>query len=325
MPLMAAALRKGARFLPIPHLYLAISPSRSQDRRVSAIRQIAGGHQRPRLGDRRKAQILYNHIKRGDQPASFKMAIKPHLSTLAEDASFLPETARRLGSAFFTEKVAPDEEGLLDFARRPVDFLKDVLRNLDRSEAAAVALVLCTGATRFADRKRRSYSPNLGTPWRHSSRDPTLSGFAPRSLALLVDTAEGPKWTFKHPTIGDAYAALVANSPELTEIYLRGAKFERLLEEVVCGGVELRGASVRVGPSLYPALLNRLLVHPVDYRIRYFLGQRCDEAFLRLVVDQVPNILDLRPARSWRTPPKTDYWRSCIRRNFCPRKSAISS
>jgi hypothetical protein len=115
------------------------------------------------------------------------------------------------------------------------------------------------------------------------------------SLVLLVETPAGPKWTFKHPTIGDAYAASVADSPELTEIYLRGAKLERLLEEVVCGDTRLRGASVNVGPSLYLSLLKRLLVHPFDYRIRYFLGQRSDDAFLKLFAEQRPQILDIKP------------------------------
>jgi hypothetical protein len=202
-----------------------------------------------------------------------------------------------LGSAFFTENVSVDEEGLIDFARRPVDFLKDVLRNLDRGDAAAVALIFMHGGQLRSpietDDRIALITELLGV----SAADIRAALDSLRgSLALLVDTTDGPKWTFKHPTIGDAYAVLVANSPELTEIYLRGAKFERLLDEVVCGAIELRGASVRVGPSLYPALLNRLLVRPIDYQVRYFLGQRCDLAFLRLVVEQVPSLLDLRPA-----------------------------
>ncbi|MCF7699960.1 hypothetical protein [Loktanella sp. M215] len=297
MPLMAAALRKGARFLLTSRTYIWRSAYR--DLKTSAFplldkSQVVINVQG--LATSEKAQILYNHIKRGDQPAAFKKAIKPHLAKVAEDASFLPETARRLGSAFFTAKVTLGEEGLLDFARRPVDFLKDVLRNLDRGEAAAVALIFMHGGQLASpienDDRIALITELLGV----TAAEIRLALDSLRgSLALFVDTTEGPKWTFKHPTIGDAYAALVANSPELTEIYLRGAKFERLLEEVVCGGVELRGASVRVGPTLYPALLNRLLVHPIDYRIRYFLGQRCDDAFLRMVVDQVPNVLDLRP------------------------------
>jgi len=115
------------------------------------------------------------------------------------------------------------------------------------------------------------------------------------SLVLLVETPDGPRWTFKHPTIGDAYASLVADSPELTEIYLRGAKLERLLEEVVCGDIQIKGASVHVGHPLYPALLKRLLVHPFNYRIHYFLGQRSDDAFLRLFAEQRPQILDMKP------------------------------
>lgn len=63
----------------------------------------------------------------------------------------------------------------------------------------------------------------------------------------------------------------------------------------MCGDIQLKGASVHVGPSIYPALLKRLLVNAFDYRIRYFLGQRCDDAFLRLFAEEKPQILDMKP------------------------------
>lgn len=298
LPLMSAAVRKGARFLLTSRTYIWRAAHR--DLKTSAFplfdkAQVVINVQG--LEPSEKAQILYNHIKRGDQPMLFKKAIKPHLVALAEDDEFLPETARRLGWRFFTEHVIPNQEGLLDFIRRPVDFLRDVLRNLDRSEAAAVALVFMHGGQLPSpiemDDRITLITELLGV----AAADIRIALDSLRgSLVLFVETSDGPRWTFKHPTIGDAYASLVADSPELTEIYLRGAKLDRLLEEVVCGDVQIKGASVHVGPSLYPALLKRLLVHPFDYRIRYFLGQRSDDAFMSLFAEQKPQILDMKPS-----------------------------
>lgn len=298
LPLMSAAVRKGTRFLLTSRTYIWRAAYR--DLKTSAFplfdkAQVVINVQG--LETSEKAQILYNHIKRGDQPRPFKKAIKPHLASLAEDDVFLPETARRLGWNFFTEHVIPNREGLLDFVRRPVEFLHDVLRNLDRSEAAAIALVFMYGGQLPSpievDDRITLITELLGV----AAADIRIALDSLRgSLVLLMETPDGPRWTFKHPTIGDAYASLVADSPELTEIYLRGAKLDRLLEEVVCGDIQLKGASVHVGPSLYPALLKRLLVHPFDYRIRYFLGQRSDDAFLRLFAGERPQIMDMKPA-----------------------------
>ena len=295
---MSAAVRKGTRFLLTSRTYIWRAAYR--DLKTSAFplfdkAQVVINVQG--LETSEKAQILYNHIKRGDQPRPFKKAIKPHLASLAEDDVFLPETARRLGWNFFTEHVIPNREGLLDFVRRPVEFLHDVLRNLDRSEAAAIALVFMYGGQLPSpievDDRITLITELLGV----AAADIRIALDSLRgSLVLLMETPDGPRWTFKHPTIGDAYASLVADSPELTEIYLRGAKLDRLLEEVVCGDIQLKGASVHVGPSLYPALLKRLLVHPFDYRIRYFLGQRSDDAFLRLFAGERPQIMDMKPA-----------------------------
>ena len=293
---MSAAVRKGARFLLTSRTYIWRAAHR--DLKTSAFplfdkAQVVINVQG--LERSEKAQILYNHIKRGDQPKSFRTAIKPHLAVLAEDDEFLPETARRLGWSFFTEHVTPDRDGLLDFVRHPVDFLRDVLRNLDHSEAAAVALVFMHGgqlSSPIEDDRITLITELLGVA---ASDIRTALDALRGSLVLLVETPDGPQWTFKHPTIGDAYASLVADSPELTEIYLRGAKLARLFEEVVCGDIQLTGASVRVGPTLYPSLLKRLLVHPFDYRIRYFLGQRCDDAFLKLFAKERPQIVDMKP------------------------------
>src|SRR5579883_3113610 len=48
-----------------------------------------------------KCQILYNHLKLGKQPRSFRTEIKPYLDGIAKHARFIPETARRLADPLF--------------------------------------------------------------------------------------------------------------------------------------------------------------------------------------------------------------------------------
>ena len=57
------------------------------------------------LSDDEKRQILYNHIKLGNQPTSFRTAIKPFLEEIAVNRRFVPETARRLGDSAFTKSL----------------------------------------------------------------------------------------------------------------------------------------------------------------------------------------------------------------------------
>src|SRR3990167_5864489 len=50
-----------------------------------------------------KRQILYNHLKLGKQPHSFRTEIKPYLEGVASHRRFIPETARRLADPLFTK------------------------------------------------------------------------------------------------------------------------------------------------------------------------------------------------------------------------------
>ena len=253
LPLMNTALKKGTRFLLTSRTYIWRAAHRDLKTssfplfdRSQVIIDVQG------LKKEEKAQILYNHIKFGDQSQEFRRDVKPFLADLAADSHFLPETARRLGSKFFTSNLVLSGHGILDFARRPVAFLKEVLRNLDEPTAAAVALVFMHGGSVpspvEADHRTNIVAELLGvTTAQMRAALEALQG----SLMLLIDGPDGLHWTFKHPTIGDAYAALVADSPELTEIYLRGAKREKLLREVVCSGVTIEGAFVQVPRKLY--------------------------------------------------------------------------
>jgi hypothetical protein len=111
------------------------------------------------------------------------------------------------------------------------------------------------------------------------------------SLTLLIQDTSGHHWRYKHPTISDAFASLVSGSPELIEIYIDGAKLDRLCSEIVCGDVNIEGAQVKIPPSMYGKLIARLISEN-SWRTRYFLTYRCDAAFLNLYITAAPSSLD---------------------------------
>lgn len=52
-----------------------------------------------------KCQILYNHLKLGQQPRPFRTDIKPYLEQVSLHPRFIPETARRLSDPLFTPRI----------------------------------------------------------------------------------------------------------------------------------------------------------------------------------------------------------------------------
>jgi hypothetical protein len=64
------------------------------------------------------------------------------------------------------------------------------------------------------------------------------------SLVVLIRSGDKRSWSFKHPTISDAYAQLVSDNPELLDFYLAWPRVEKLLKEVTCGDVGLEGVRV---------------------------------------------------------------------------------
>lgn len=248
------------------------------------------------LSPTERAQILYNHIKLGNQPPDLRKKLKRHLPAVAVHQGFLPETARRLGSSFFTAGLKPTRSGVTEFVERPIVFLLDVLRGLDEDAQAAAALIFLHGSGGVPSPVQPSAA--LDTVLRLTG---VTSAAVTRalevmrgSLTLLVEAEDGLRWIFKHPTIADAFAELVSQSPEMVELYIRGAKRERLMEEVVCGDIQLQGASVRVPALLYGALRERLIEKAYfDGPMMRFLAHRADVPFLKEFVENVPTVFEL--------------------------------
>ncbi|MGK9286254.1 hypothetical protein [Sinorhizobium meliloti] len=245
------------------------------------------------LSDEERAQMLYNHVRRV-QPKEMRRRLKPFLPAIAVNKAFLPETARRLGDPLFTKNLAVCNERLTRLVEHPVEFLTEVLAQLDDPSRAAVALIFLnsqtgvpspiapTVALEMVTRLMGVKSADVARAMQHLND----------SLTRLVSEEDGDRWVFRHPTISDAFATLVAASPELVELYAHGAKLDRLLDEVACRPKAAEDGHIRIPPLLYPGLVERLKDYPLDETLRSFLGARCEKAFLQLMLEVRPDILE---------------------------------
>ncbi len=284
-PQVKAALKCGAKIIMTSRDYIynrarndlkhSVFPILKEARIVVDVKALT-------VGERR--EILYNHIKLGNQPKEFRSAVKPFLEVVASSTNFLPETARRLGNTFFTRGLVLKREPLANFEDKPEQFLLDVITGLDADSVAALALIYMENGA------LPSPIQPVATRYEALQRLGSSLGGCTSALSALNDSLvqrvllEGqPVWVFKHPTIADALAQLLLQNPELLGIYAAGAPAETLMNQVTCGDVGLEGAVV-VPPSLFPSLTDRLVSLPENWRTRRrvheFLAHRCDREFL---------------------------------------------
>lgn len=303
-PLMQGAIQRGTRFLITSRDY--IWQAAQADLKLQALpllkkSQVVINVQE--LEQQEKAQILYNHLKLGDQPIEFRRQVKPYLPELADRPDFLPETARRLGSTFFTSSLWPSRDRLIDFFARPKEFLLDTVTSLGADCRAAIAVVFMNGGQVQSPvplDALEAAAKFFGVPSGDVKRQlEALNG----SLLLLAQTETGPYWSYKHPTIGDAFASYVASAPEMVELYLQGAKPQSIAREVVCAGCLVAGAPVVVPDSLHPLLERRFGSLELSGVIS-FLSYRSNRAFTQRMLAARPNILDR--LRAFASPIKDD-------------------
>lgn len=253
-----------------------------------------------------KRQILYNHLKLGRQPLEFRTKVKPNLESVASHAHFIPEIARRLADPLFTEDLHLDAYHLELFVEKKERFLQEVLKGLDANSKAALALIYM--------RNDRLESPIVLQKSEEQALDrlgsnlggcitalEALSG----SLVLHSHAGGDSIWRFKHPTIGDAYAALLAHSPELLGIFVQGSATDKLIGSVSCGDVGIEKAVI-IPKSLFPLLLVKLRDFSTSKQykaawlstwsaksaLHRFLTRRCSKEFLSLYLAKNPALLD---------------------------------
>ena len=253
-----------------------------------------------------KRQILYNHVKLGNQPRSFRTNIKPHLERVATHPRFIPEIARRLADPFFTRNMFINDYHIGQFIERREQLLQDIVQGLDSDSKAALALVFMrNGRLESPVVLQASETQALDRLGSNLGGCVAALGALKSSLVLFSHASGEPVWQFKHPTIGDAYAATLVQNPEYIGIFIQGSDPERLTNQVTCGEVGIENAIVVPG-SLFPQMLAKLDEMPrseaykseglATYSARRsllgFLGRRSSKEFIELYLQRNPHLLN---------------------------------
>jgi energy-coupling factor transporter ATP-binding protein EcfA2 len=250
-----------------------------------------------------RQQILYNHVRLGRQPRTFRARIKPHLETVSALPQFVPEVARRLGDPVFTKHLNLTEREIIRFVEKKEQFLREMLNGIDSDSKAALALIFMRNGNLASPVELNT--EEIGAMQRMGSDlgrcTMALSALNSSLVRYTVESGQA-FWKFKHPTIGDAFAALLLENPELMGIYLRTAPADELVYQVTCGDVGLEHAVI-VPQTLFPIIHERLdgLEHlqrddklPVSWPTmrKIFLARRCDREFLKQYLSKHPEILN---------------------------------
>jgi energy-coupling factor transporter ATP-binding protein EcfA2 len=240
-----------------------------------------------------KVMIIYNHLKNGNQNSTFKKDVKPYLRKILQEQRMLPEVARRFGSKSFTKKISVSETGVLNFFKNPQEFLVESIGYLSDREKAALALIFVEGGkiiSPIVDSERtQKFVSHFGVNLCAIRK--SLGAMNGSFLMIAKDKGE-LSWQFRHPTMRDAFATIMASSTENMDVYLEGVSDFRLLNEVTCGDVNLSNVKMIIPASHYGKILEKL----VNLEVRFgrlvgesFLSSRCSPDFLRLYFDKTGN------------------------------------
>lgn len=256
-----------------------------------------------RLSPEEREQILYNHVKAGQQSNAWKSSVKPHLPSLAEESSLLPEIARRLGNPNYTAGVRSIPSDLTKFVLYPQEFLEDTFRELAADQQAAMTLV-------FLSRSRLPVNPSSGDECKlvadkyGTSTSAVAQALEQLEGAFLVKREEGGLfyWSFFHPTLADAVSHILSARPDLVELYLRGVKIETLLSEVVCEGAKAVKDAVAIPSHCFDILVDRILEtsneNDLNEKIFQFLDRRAPDRIVECILRSDPKFLDRKGSPS---------------------------
>ena len=258
------------------------------------------------LSEDEKRQMLYNHIKLGNQPASFRTAIKPFLEEIAVHPRFVPETARRLGDSAFTKSLQIHEASIDRFVETREQFLQETIRGLDPHSRAILALIfLRRGRLQSPIELQPSEEHAIGRLGSDLAGGTSAATSLAGSFVHLSHTDGEAFWQFRHPTIGDAYAAILAENPEYLAVFVAGSDPNKLVAQITCGDVGIERATV-VPKSLFSEVMGKLdelqevaQCNPDDRTrdaakrgLLAFLARRCSADFLQLYLERHADLFD---------------------------------
>ncbi len=294
-PHMKAAIQQGTRILFTSRDYIYRAATLDLKTHVFPLlkdSQVIINVQELSLNERK--QILYNHIKFGDQDQSFRQRIKHFLNDVAAGRHFLPETARRLGNRVFTKTLVLTRDSVIDFSEKPLLFLVEIVKSVSPDSRAALTLLyMHAGSLKSPlqlDDEDKNAMSLLGT---NIAAVREALAHMDGSLTKYVRIEGIPHWIFRHPTVADAVAVIVAEDPELLDIYITGTSTERLMNEVTCGNVNYEGVKVILPPSRYDTFIERLDNVTNENSLFHFLAFRCDKDFLKIYAELHPTFYEI--------------------------------
>lgn len=307
LPQIKTMLRKGAKIVMTSRDYIynrarkdlkeSAFPLLNESQVVIDVHDLSAGEKR---------QMLYNHLKLGNQPRKFLSEVKPYLEDVSSHPRFIPETARRLADPIFTKTLFVDPYYLRLFVEKRETLLQEILQGLDADSKAALALIYMR-----SDRLESPIEPQPSETEALSRLGSTLGGCITAldalngSLVLHSQVSDDSFWRFKHPTVGDAFAELLAQSPEMLGIFIRGSALERIVNQVTCGDMGIEKAVV-VPKTLFPLMLEKLdtFSSSKSYKTAWlsswdakralhgFLTRRCSRDFVESYLQHHSDLLD---------------------------------
>ncbi|WP_454824463.1 nSTAND3 domain-containing NTPase [Paraburkholderia xenovorans] len=243
-----------------------------------------------------REQILYNHLKAGSQPPGWKARIKDHLPLLSQEDRLLPELARRLGDPTFTGHIKKVPDDLLRFISHPQKFLVQTFEELSAEQRAALTLVFLS-QSRLPVHLLPDDDATLVATSYGVTRASMTQALLQLAGSLIVRRRDGDKeyWAFWHPTFADAISEILSKRPDLVDVYVRGARLDTLLTEVVCEGAAHVRDAVVVPLSSSEALIERLLETPdqtgVNESLFGFLNRRLPREVVQTILERAPGLL----------------------------------
>jgi hypothetical protein len=307
MPKMRAAMEQGNNFILTSRTHI-----------WNAARHKLGTRNHPLLADdtavvdvgslssEERQQILYNHVKSGNQSKAWKGAVRWHLKDIAQLSTLLPEIARRLSDPSYTTGIKAIPHDLVRFVSEPQTFLKETLLELSEAHQAAMTLVFLA-RSRLPEHAVGGEECKLVAEKYGVSVASVTESLSQLLNSFLLKRIEGGQmcWGFIHPTFVDAISSILSVRPDLVELYVRGTRLENLLGEALCEGTEsmVRDAVI-VPASSFDKLIGRLVDAPnvvaINELIFQFLVFRCPASLFRSVIEINPSILSREgEPRSW--------------------------
>ncbi len=296
MPKLKVALEQGCHFILTSrtHIWNEAYP-RIGSRNHPLLANRAAIVNVGRLSSSEREQILYNHLKAGTQPPSWKNLIKDHLPSLVQEERLLPELARRLAEKDFTGHIQKLPEDLLRFIAQPQKFLVQTFEELSDEKRAALTLVFLAKSKLpvhlLPENDAELVAKNYGV-----TKAAMTESLRQLDSSLVVRRKDGDMeyWAFWHPTFADAISEILSKRPDLVDVYVRGVRIETLLSEVVCEGAPRIQDAVVVPLSGAEQLVDRLLETPdepaANERLFAFLNRRLPIAVLKTVLERDPSI-----------------------------------